>query len=379
MAEYQIWLYDAWGNRVANVGQEHITKLTYALSVNSVGALTLTTTRDALPDQYVTRDARLEVWRKPDGGAPVREGDGPWLVQTDTSGLSDRDGEYRRIKAATANTILGRRAVLYYANTANTSKTGNADNVLKAIMRENLGTTANSSPLYSAGVTPSRDWVTPGLLAIDADASLGPSISKAFAWRNVLSVLQEIARDAATAGTPVFFDVVMVGTVLTFRTWVGVRGVDRSSGAAKLVISAERGSLGGTIEKTTDWSDSANWIVAGGQGQDAQRTLGSAYDLTRVGQSPYGLSEVFVDATSLSAVAALNADASSELRARRPSKILTGSLISVPGAVYGLDWGFGDKLIAEFEDDAFTATVDSVTVTLDGGKETVTAAIRGQT
>lgn len=375
MAEYQLYLYDVWGQRVSVISHDQIEKLVYVKTTNAVGALTLTLPRAALPDAAVVADARIEVWRKPDSGSWGREGEAAWLIATDTVGLSDAGGAYRRIKALTANCLLSRRAVMYYANTANTQMTNAADDMMKIIVFQNLLASANGGPTYSAGVTPSRDWTA--VLGLDNNLALGPSVTKGFAWRSVLSVLQEIARDTATAGTPVFFDVVLVGSLLTFRTWVGVRGIDRSTGAAQLVVSASRGSLGGTIEKTTDWTDAASWVVAGGQGQNAARLLGSSYDTVRVGQSPFGLREVFVDATSLSDQNSLNADASSELRSRRPAKTLTGSLLSVPGAVYGLDWGWGDKLIAEHEQDAFVATVDSVTVTLDKGAETITAALKG--
>jgi hypothetical protein len=87
---------------------------------------------------------------------------------------------------------------------------------------------------------------------------------------------------------------------------------------------------------------------------------------------------LFIDQTQLTSQLSLRAEAAAELQRRRPTKILTGDLMSVPGAVYGLHWGHGDKLIAEFEDDAYTARVDSVTVTLENGNETVRASIKGE-
>lgn len=375
-AVYEIRVLDAFGMQVASVDQP--IRLSYTRSVNAVGALTLIVTRDAIPDQYVTADTRIEVWRKPDGGTWGRECDGPWLVQADTRGTSHQDGRYRTIKAETLNTLLDRRSVIYYAMTGQANKSGLADDMMKAIFRDNLGSSANASPISPGAPNPIRDWTSTGL-TVDNNTSQGPSTAKAFAWQNVLSTLQAIGRDAATLGTPIYFDIVQDGANYIFRTFAGVRGVDRSTGSNILVISAERGSLGGTIEVTTDWSDTATTVVAGGQGQESARVINFSYDTARIGLSPWGNRELFIDRTQLTSPAALVAEASAELRRRRPQKVLSGTLISVPGAVYGLDWGFGDKLVVEYEKDSFTARVNAVTVSLQQGKETITAQIDSDT
>jgi hypothetical protein len=85
-----------------------------------------------------------------------------------------------------------------------------------------------------------------------------------------------------------------------------------------------------------------------------------------------------MNATSLSTPGALAGEASAELFRHRPKRTLTGALISVPGALYGLDWGHGDKLTAQFEHESFPALVETVSVKLDGGKESVDAKITGE-
>lgn len=377
--EYQLRLLDPFGTPIDIVSQDAISKLNYTLNVNAVGALTLTVARDAILDSWVKRDARIELYRTPEGGPQQLEGGTTWLLQTNTRGFSDRDGRYRRLVARTSNLLLGRRDVMYYANSAQSSKTSvAADDMMKAIVRENLGSSANGSPLVSPlAIWPSRDWSA--YITVDADLGLGPSTTKAFAYRSVLSVLQDLARSAAQDGTPVFFDLVPSGALFAFRTWVGVRGADRTSGATQLVISTDRGSLGGTVEVTEDWSNLVTAVAAGGQGQDAARVLGAAYNATLIGQSPFGLAEAFMDATQLSVAESLNTEAASDLRANRPSKVLTGSLLSADGAVYGLNWRIGDRIVAEFENDTFIASIDSLTVNVSGNQETVTAAIRGET
>lgn len=370
-AQFQTWIYDRWGARLAVI--DTLTKLTSTRTVNAVGSLVLTMPRDAVSDEQIKPDNRIEVWRKPDGGTWTIEGGTAWLIQSDVRGQLARDGRYRTIKAKSATHLLARRCVLYYADSAQAQKTAPADNLMKAIVRENLGTSANGSPFYSSAIG-SRDLSA--YLSVQADVSAGPSVTKGFAWRNVLAVLQDIANDAARADATkkTFFDVVWTGAILEFRTYVGQRGLDRMG----LVVSTERGSLGETVELTADWADSASVVVTGGQGDKASRLTGSAYDAMAIGKSPFGLREAFSDATALTDAGSLNAEASAELRRRRATKTLLGSLLSVPGAAYGIDWGFGDKLTAEFEGDSFSATVDAVTITVEKGVEQIAAKLTAE-
>lgn len=375
--QYELWLSSPFGTRQAVIPHEAISELSYTMTVNAVGTLTVVVDRDALPDAYIVQDAKLEIARKPEGGTMAVEGGAGWLLQTNTQGLSNRE-RYRKLKFETANSLLKRRHVYYYATTAGAAKTDYADDLMKVIVLENFGADSDSGP-FATNINGAnlRNWSS--TFAVEAYTSQGPSITKEFAWRNVLAVLQEIARDAATLGTPTYFDVVWNGAKVEFRTYVNVRGVDRSAGSQRLVVSAERGSLGETIELTEDWTDTLTLILAGGQGQGWGRKLGEAYDLGRMLATPWSYREGWLDATALSVSAALSSEARSRLQEKRPKKILTGGLVSVPGAVYGRDWGFGDQLIAEFEGESFTARVDQVTVALADGKETVTAAIRGET
>jgi hypothetical protein len=384
-ATYQINVLDPFGNRVAVLGDSVITKLTYTRTANAVGALTLTVPRDLIPEGRLTADTRLEVYRRSSGGSAHLEGDGPWLVQTVTKGTSDQGGRYWTIKASSLLTLLDRRVAAWYANTATSQKTGPATDVIKAIIRENLGPNANTNSPVSAGVgaNPSRDWTSTGL-AVTPDTGEGPTVSKGFAWQNILRTCQAIARDAANQGTLVFFDLRQGAPYsniawLGFWTFIGQRGTDRSAGPGALTVSAERGSLGGTLEVTTDWSDTATEGISGGQGQDAARVINWAFQTAQIGASAWGLREVFIDRTQNQDLPSLLHEAYAELYRRRAQAVLTGELKSVPGAAYGIDWYFGDKLQAQFEGQSFVAHVNSATVTLDRGDETIAAKLTSDT
>lgn len=375
--EYQIWLSTPFGTRVAVLDMEAVTKATYSRTTNAVGALTIECERDAVPDGWVTEDARIEVWRRPDGGPWGLEGEGPWLLSKAVKGISKDGARYWKLTAESLTTLLKRRHVLYYANSTHALYTSTvAETLLKNLVTYNFLSGATSSPFNTVSGITARNLST--YLTMAATGGLGPSITKQFAWRNVLPVMQEVCKDATGSGTPMYFDIVQSGTAFEYRVYTGQRGVDRSTGANKLVISDERGSLGGDIESGIDWSDSASVVLAGGQGQDAARLVVGVADAAAVARSPFGRREAWVDATQVSTLTGLATEAVQELRARRAKRTLTGDLLSVPGAVYGLDWGFGDKVIAEFEGEQYTARIEAVTVTLNGGKEEVKAAIKGE-
>lgn len=370
-AEYQLWLYDRLGSRAAII--ERPTAMSYALKSNSVGSLSLTLPRDDIPDELWFEDTRIEVWRRPEGANWAREGQTFWILQDETRGQSLADGRYRRVTAATANSLLGRRIVYGTAGSAEALKTGAASDVMKAYVREALYSGAGNWTVDSVVYT--RNWGNS--ITIAADDGSGLSISKEAGFKNLLTVCQEICRDASY----VFFDLVVVPGGLQFRTYYGQRGLNRcgpfgTGGSGQVVASVERGSLGGTVEITTDYEDSATLVVAGGAGQGAARITEYAGDGLRIAGSPWGLREAFTNATSATTSAAVLAEASAELRASAPTKTLRGELLNVPGCQYGVDWNWGDIVLAEFERDTFAAWIDGISVTVNEGVETIRTSLK---
>lgn len=377
MADYQVWLFDRWGNRKGVVGHQALTSLSYTLTVNAVGALTMAMPRDVLSDDDVVEDARIEVWRKPDGGTWTREGDTVWLLQREARGISQDRGRYRRIGAVTANHLLTRRIVNGAPGSAAALKTGAACDVMKAYVAGAAG--ASAGTWAWSGGSASRYWPT---LGIQANDGYGITLTKDASYRNLLTTLQEICRDASQTSITCF-DLVPTSSTLEFRTYLGQRGVNRTSAigtgaSGQLTISAERGNLGGTVETEIDYADSASVVVAGGQGQGTNRVIGLYGAAERITSTPYGLREAFVNATQVTTFNGVVAEAVAELRSQQPRRTLTGTLLSVPGAEYGIDWNWGDIVRGEFEHDVFSVWIDAVSVSLSGGVETISPTLRAQ-
>jgi len=364
-ATYQLWLYDPFGNNRVLI--EKWTRLVYTLVVNDAGALTLTMPA-ALPLDYFTQDARLQVMRSVNGAPFALESDAPWLINY-VRAYTENGARLHEIRATRPVALLEGRIVAAASGSAYAQKTAAADNMIKAICRESLGTL-----VLDAG----RDLSS--YISVQADMSKAPSITKDFARAYVLRTCQEIAQASAdhdTTPTPLFFDVTQVGSGLVLRTYTGQRGNDHTynSGNPAVVLSEERGNLiNPSLEY--DYSNEKTYIYAGGQGTGTSQLIGTASDPVRIKRSPFGRREGWVSNTNATTTASCNYEAATALRKGRPSITFSGTIQSIPGAEYGVDWGWGDKLTAISNDMQMNCRVDTLSVTVESGKEQIDGKLK---
>jgi hypothetical protein len=364
-AQYVIWISSQTGQRMRVL--EDWLKLDYARSTNDVGQLVLT-----MPPKFnmalAPVDSRIEIWRSPTGGTPILETGTTWLVRgpLDTV-IPERGDRTKVIRAASAADLLRRRIVAYAAGSAQAKKSMAADDMLKQIVAENLGSSATDTARSIAAY-----------LTIQGNVTAAPSLAKEFAYANVLKALQDVAQASAQAGTRLYFDIVApTPDTLEFRTYVGQRGTDHGQTSAQPVVFAiERGNLAGVV-LSKDYSSEVTFVYAGGQGTGSARVTNSAEDTARSGRSVFGRREAFVSdtVTTDTTAAALLPTANAELQRGRPKKRMSATILDTPAARYGSAWGFGDKIVANVDGEIFDARVEQLQVSLSGHKEVVTARI----
>src|SRR5690606_15736220 len=100
---------------------------------------------------------------------------------------------------------------------------------------------------------------------------------------------------ADEAGTPVFFDIVAPEpSGLQFRTYIGQRGTDHAFATSTnpIQVASEAGTLD-EVERSFDYSDEVNWVLAAGQGLGADRAIATAGDNARILLSPLNRREAF--------------------------------------------------------------------------------------
>lgn len=354
---YTLWLDDDRGNHLALLDQ--FISINYVRVVNGVGAWSI-----SLPGRFdwhlLDVDRRVEIWREVNGSIRLQT---VGLIrkinfEDDETGLTTIT-----ISGPDINDLLRRRIVAYYAGSAQAHKSGHGDDVMKSVVRENLGESAAPERRLGYG------------FSVQPDLGLGPIIEKSFAWRNVLDALVEIADACRSAGVSVYFDIVPTSpTTFEFRTFTPYRGNDHSiTSSSPVRLGVEFGTLV-TPSYNVDHNDEANYIYAGGQGEGSERTIVEVYDTSRIGISIWNRCERFVDARNEKTEEGVRTAANEALDRGLPRRRFSGKIVDAPGCRFGIEWDFGDCLTAVYLGSQYTAMVRAVQVAVSSdGQETVSA------
>lgn len=342
--------------RVARVYE--LQSLDVTAAVNEVGTLTAVLGRAAYADLEVRKDYSVQPWID-DNGATRQEGEAQFLVSDLAWGP-----DTLTISAVSALDLLNRRVVRYHSTNTSGRYSGAADDIMKTLVRQNLGDLAEDA---TRAVT----------LYVEPAASLGATVTnKEPAWRNLLQVCQELAKDSEQQGTRVYFDLIPVaGLGYTFKTYAGARGADRTAGAGLLRASVERGTLlSPTLAR--EYRDEVNRMYALGQGQGRIRQMGQADDTT-LQDNPLALREGVAPSAQSTTTTGLVSEARSALKQAAPRVTLGGGLADTAAFRYGRHWSLGDVLWADLGTETVKCLVESVrvSVTPDQGR-VVTSSLR---
>lgn len=354
---YSITIYDPFGAEVADAS--NFTRLQYSRVVNDLSTMVL-----ELPlsfDHTLLRipDGRIGIERRVPGGRPYLETETTWLMKVPRWSRDDRGKESIIVEADTPLCLLREpgRIIDYAAGSAQADQTNQLDDMMKDIIRQNLGSSATDSARNLSAY-----------LSIAADLSKAPSTNKACAWRSILRTLQEIAAASAQAGTYLAFDIVApTPNTLEFRTYTGQRGKDRRYPRVNpsVTLGPDFGNIG-EADYEENYRDEVTWARAGGQGTGSNRVTATAQDTTRIGKSPFGRREKFVEATKYKddSSGGITAEANAAVRAGRPRRTYRGRLKDEGDTRYGIHWFWGDYLTVQDFGQLFDARVDAITVTV---------------
>lgn len=366
------YLADPFGSRLADASK--FVSLKYTRVVNGIGTAILVLPATFNSELILLPDGRVEIWRRlPGTSREYLDTDTTWLIKKVRYERDDRGREIIIIEADTPLCILREpgRFINYAAGgTTSVSTSEAADDALKRIASLNIGSS------ISAGQEATRNIAA--YVSIAPNLTLGAAISKSYAWRDILKVMQEIAASSTQAGTYLAFDIVApTPSSLEFRTYIGQRGVDHRfpSGANPIIIGPAFGNMGACFLEY-DYRNEITYALAGGKGEGAGRLTASAKDDTRIGASPFGYREKFIDATQYDTTTGLSAEAQAAVRQGRPRSRFQGKLIDTPDTRYGVHWSWGDFVTVQAFGKSFDCRIDAISVTIDKGKETVEAVLR---
>ena len=324
-----------------------------------------------VPDNYYNPSLfqpfnRIVTYRTlPDGSSYV-DLQTPWFIVEGPTFDLDSEGQESIILGCVdaIGLILPWRSVAYNDYNGFTSKLDYADDMCKAILRENAGALATDTD---------RDLT--GAMNIAPDHSSAPIIRlDGFARQPVLDVLHDICRASANDDTPTWlgFDVILADEIagtLEFRTYIGQRGSDHRSpgGSPPVLLSVESGNLS-NVKVGTNYKDSSSFIYAGGPGVAGIRAIATQQDDQLISLSPFGRREKFIDGSQLVDLEALTALAKSELRAARPRRTFEAQLVETSDSIRGVHWDWGDYLTASHRNLTYDVRVEKLAVRLTPGR-----------
>ena len=347
---YQIDRYSPDGVRLSTIEAVH--KLAYVKPRNAVGALQFEMPmRLYNPSDWQVGQV-LELWREKNGVLALQN-ESVYFIQ-DWDLYNDSGQHMVRLYALDGNALFEQRIVASEAGSRRAEFDDKADNIMKAIVRNEMGASADSSRRIPS-------------LNVQSDVGQSIQTTKGCAWQNVLKTCQELASSATEKGTHTSFDVVRTGVnQFEFRTYIGQRGEDhsRTSGDIRLVGEAY-GNLENAILSTIH-SEEVNYVYAGGQGKKEDRAIKQVWDLTRIGVGfPYNRKEYFRDSRHQEEEQGVEDDAYAALNDGKPKTILNGRIIDTPGMQYGIHYGFGDILSVEAFGTSIDCHVEQVAMTYD--------------
>jgi len=265
--------------------------------------------------------------------------------------------------------LLKRRVILYPAGSAQSSKTGVGETVMKSYVDQNAGPAATFPPrLLASGVTTG--------LTIEADGAAGLTWTGGRAYQNLLQVVQDIA-DAAN----VDFRVIGTGAALfEFRAQATPIGTDRTvdgsaPGVAPVVFSLARSNMELPLY-AFNRSEEITAAIIMGQGIDSDRVVIQRTDTDRLDDSPWNRIEIARGATNEDATAGLNAVGDRLLEILRPRESFNFEPIQTESLNYGVDYFLGDLVTARYESVERDVQIETVTITVEKGKELIRLGLR---
>lgn len=329
-----------------------VVQLALIRRVNAIGQGTLTVPRAALNERWLNRDYVLVVWQSIDGATPRLLDQTAWFL---TAYEEDVDQALLTLELEDSISLLRRRIIAYAAASGEAEKNGAADDLMKAVVRENMG----------ALVTDAARQFDSARFGVATNLAAGPAVTLSASREIVLAALQDVAQRAWQEGTYVAFDVVYTpGAGFEFRTYLNQRGSDRRSGVGKVLIGPQYGNLTGGIVRR-DWSREVNAAYAGGQGEESERLVGTAVDAARATQTPWARQEGWSNAYQAKTQAAVDSQAKRMLREGLPRRSLRGTFVDTPGLRLGRHVQFGDRVVVDVRGQLFDTRLEAVSYTRD--------------
>jgi hypothetical protein len=284
-----------------------------------------------------------------------------WFLQDWAFGTDEQGNHYTEITARDQNILLDGYVNAYPQGDAKADRTDQYDDLCKLFVTDNM-------------VSPTDTTRTLAGITVATGVGDAPEDTVSMSYKNGLALCREFANASQEEGTYLVFDLVNTGAgTYEMRTYIDQHGVDHSmTGGDPRVITLRNARI------ETKWSEARNVITAGGMGSKAARIVKTATNTAALAYSKFCRREAFVSASGTETEDAVQAVARAELYKTRPKVILTGTIEETPGLQYGIDYGWGDLLTAQYRGISVDCHVVAVGATYNAGKEELQITVRGE-
>lgn len=353
MVPYQVYVFDPYNAPLGVL--PYFKSIKCALAVNQIGAVTL-----VVPGYIsgVGEDTRIEIYRD---GALL--GETQFLV-TRMEVAQETPGKLiTTIYGSSAMTILDWPVVDYAPGKLQSWKSGYAGNVIRQLVRENLGSMATD---------PARDMST--YFTVPADINDGAIVSIEAGWQRLMPTIQDLVNASYDLGVPIYFDVVKSSAgQLELKTYVGQRGTDRST---SVVLSIERKTIINPV-LTFDWTNATSRIVVGGTGQELWRVVTQVVNVEQANNTPFGyIKEEFLSSTGTT-IPEIQQHGYASLQAKANRVSISGQPSMTGSKLFGRDYFLGDKVAIEFLGNVALVDINAIQISVEGNKETIDIRVSG--
>jgi hypothetical protein len=367
MTAYNLVMRKADGSMLAQISD--FVSLSYGYAEGTVGALSLVVDENNLDFDMLNVDNIIEVWRQPNGLSSYLEGERCFYVRKwEIVQQQFTDKLLAVINAEDGNTLVKRRIVAAQEATAQADKTDNADDMMKAYVREQAGALATVAARNMAPY-----------LTVQADFGLATSQTLSSANTNLMDVLNNISNLAADNSSEyLVFDTIYLGSGQNlFCTYLGARGNNhgQTSGDIRLFSPSLNNLTNASL--VNDYTECKNYCYAGGSGSGSAREIATASDNDSVTLSVLNRCEFFYNASGLTGTTEITNAGKAELGRLKVYETFTAEAVDTASMRYAVDYGYGDIVTVQFAGKVLDAHVYSVQGNVQNGEESLTIGLRG--
>ena len=369
-AIYQIALYDDTGTRLAII--DDYRSMQYQKKINDSGFFSLFLNYNDPKRELFVVDSIIEIKRKIPGVLDWYTDFVGHCENFNTRLFSNSNYQYN-VVGSSQNGLLSRRIIAYYETNAGAAKNDASETVMKEYVKENIGTDAT----IANGRIEDGRIISGGsnLFAVEVDAGNGDTWQGDRSGKNLLEVLNEIARYSE-----IDFDIEIDSTIgnYIFRTFVDQLGKDRTitgldpstglnaAGNTPHIFSPERGNIQECSFGERHKKES-NRIYTFGKGAGLTRAIRYRENATAQSESVLNLREMMRGAGSQDTNAQLDDLADEWLEKLETIEKFDFVPKDIPSSLYGVHYNFGDKVTVRVGGTEKNKRLVAVTINLSGG------------